>query len=88
MSGGESRAAYQRRHRVVVKLRGKASDQRCVDCGGQARHWSTVHDRDGMDVMNDYAPRCYPCHSAYDDIARKARATFLRKAAMQREVAA
>ncbi|MDX3405116.1 hypothetical protein PV708_02485 [Streptomyces sp. ME02-6977A] len=60
--------------------RGAASEQECVDCGGQARDWSYDHqdaeevsgpDRAGRTVkyslkLGHYQPRCKPCHSKFD----------------------
>jgi hypothetical protein len=34
---------YQRAHQYVKRERGKATEHRCVDCGGQAQEWSYDH---------------------------------------------
>lgn len=65
-------AGYGPLHERVFKARGRASDQACVDCGGQARHWSQKHGTTGQDPY-DYEPRCILCHygtDGYDDEAR------------------
>jgi NAD-dependent SIR2 family protein deacetylase len=58
---------YRQQHNAVYKARGKAKDQKCVDCGKQAREWSTVHGTDGSDPHAHYEPRCVKCHSQYDN---------------------
>lgn len=79
---------YSGAHARVRKLRGRASDHRCVDCLGQATHWAYRHGSPSEvsgewvgfvlayspDPM-DYDPRCTPCHKAYDlaELALKAR---------------
>lgn len=83
----ESRADYQRRHRRVVMVRGKASGHTCEECGGPARDWATIHGVDGSDPAH-YRPLCCRCHRIYDDVGRKALATRLRNVAAQHEVAA
>jgi hypothetical protein len=37
---GREWATYHQMHRRIQKALGKASQQSCVDCGGQAREWS------------------------------------------------
>ena len=49
----------------VRKLRGKASDQKCIDCGSNARDWSQIHGSDPL-VVTNYEPRCRKCHTVYD----------------------
>ena len=57
---------YSARHLRVYAARGPAADYLCEGlCGGQAYDWATIHDRDGMDVM-DYIPMCHRCHFQYD----------------------
>lgn len=63
---------YGRLHGRVFEARGRAGGQVCVDCGGQARHWSQKHGTTGHDP-DDYEPRCVMCHygdAGYDDAAR------------------
>src|SRR5215467_10630314 len=56
---------YWRRHRRVVRHRGRARNYACADCGGQAREWATIHGRDG-ESPDDYRPLCNRCHFWYD----------------------
>jgi hypothetical protein len=59
------------RHRRIRKLRGRAAEYPCIDdCGKQAMDWSQIHGTDGMDLENDYVPRCRRCHLHYDKEAR------------------
>ena len=59
---------HQGRHQRLRRARGKASDAGpCIDCGKEAYDWSQVHGTDGLDIYNDYVPRCRSCHLAYDD---------------------
>lgn len=62
---------YHRYHVKVYRLRGKASSQKCVDCGKQAREWSSVHDTDGSDPYSHFQPRCSRCHKRYDNIPQR-----------------
>lgn len=67
---------YQAAHLRVATQRGKASRHDCVDCGQKADDWSYLHDcpderrQPGRPAYcthpNHYAPRCRPCHRAYD----------------------
>jgi hypothetical protein len=85
MSCGDSSHRYQETvgytamHQRVRSERGKASTYPCVDCGGQAAHWSYDHldqdqqveDKEGQALpysldVNHYEPRCVPCHKRYD----------------------
>lgn len=65
---------YSGRHARVRKVRGSASDYPCGVCGGTARHWSQVHDTDGLDPHEHYRPMCVSCHFAYDGNQEKAAA--------------
>lgn len=67
----EIEQSYAARHNHVRKVRGKAAEYSCVDCGGPARHWSSVHDTSGLDIWNDYQPRCVRCHHIYDGVPEK-----------------
>ncbi len=68
--------SYEAVHYRVRRLRGKASDHQCTDCGSQARHWSYDHDSDleryaqGKGAysieIDHYSPRCVPCHKTFD----------------------
>lgn len=68
-------ATYDAVHWRLRRKKGRASERDCVDCGGQAQHWSY----DGLDPKQlnqgvlayslnpgHYFPRCVPCHGAYD----------------------
>lgn len=67
---------YGAAHGRVRKVRGRACNHACVDCGGAALHWSyNLTDPDelvspgGQRYSLDpahYSPRCTPCHSAHD----------------------
>lgn len=67
---------YKTLHDRLRRQRGKASDHACVDCGEQARDWSLVKSADAVrDAkrglryslrIEDYEPRCPPCHGRYD----------------------
>ena len=59
---------YTRYHNKVRRLRGKATEHTCVDCGKQAHEWSSVRDTDGSDPHDHFQPRCYRCHKSYDEI--------------------
>ena len=62
-------------HQRVKAAKGTASNYACVDCGGQARHWSYDH-KDPGELFEDgraysakvehYEPRCVPCHKRFD----------------------
>jgi hypothetical protein len=74
----ESRAHYQRRHRIVVKLRNKAYFHLCADCGNVADDWSTVKDTNGSDPFAHYEPRCRRCHMHYDGTPARLMAGWVR----------
>ena len=70
---------YTGAHRRVSRLRGKATQYQCIDCGDQACDWSYDNSDPneligtgpwkGIAYSTDpsrYAPRCRPCHSKYD----------------------
>lgn len=57
---------YAARHYRVKKLRGKAAEYACVDCGGPATDWATIHGTDGSDPFSHYQPMCHPDHNRYD----------------------
>ena len=58
---------YQAIHRRLREYRGSAAKQICVDCNGQAKHWTQIHNTPGKDVYNDFEPRCASCHVKYDN---------------------
>jgi hypothetical protein len=43
-----------------------SASQFLCGCGQQARHWATIHGRNGLDVWADYTPMCVRCHVHYD----------------------
>jgi hypothetical protein len=64
-------------HARMRRERGPASSHACVDCGEPADHWSLKMDYVGdlqkneddqiwTREVDDYEPRCIPCHRAYD----------------------
>lgn len=70
---------YLAAHQRIQRARGKASEHTCVDCGGNAAHWS--YDRTGVKELVgvekgkpitysldpwSYSPRCHSCHLIYD----------------------
>lgn len=67
---------YQAAHLRIAGARGKAASHDCHDCGGKADDWSYIQDcpderaQEGSPAyclhINHYAPRCRPCHRAYD----------------------
>jgi len=62
---------YLRRHKNVVKVRGRAAEHLCVkECGSQAQQWAYTHDSD-PDEVESYRPMCIPCHRAYDELEKK-----------------
>lgn len=72
--------SYREAHHRIARRQGKARDQRCVGCAGQAVHWSynggseqeqTELDKNGNALRysgnpDDYSPRCVTCHKFYD----------------------
>lgn len=62
--GAKSYVAF---HIRINRIRGKARNFNCIDCGDDAIEWSWVHDSDPLDV-NNYEPRCRKCHVRYDGI--------------------
>jgi hypothetical protein len=62
-----TRREYKKRHQKLHYYRGSASDfGPCVDCGEAKSEWSQVRGTTGLDLYNDYVPRCRNCHLAYD----------------------
>lgn len=66
---------YRAAHIRVESVKGKAKTHKCIDCGEQAREWSlnpnavhTYEDGDKVWSLNidDYDPRCVPCHRDLD----------------------
>lgn len=68
---------YDALHQRLRRHRGKASLNKCIDCGSPAFEWSYSGcadpssrrvDRDGeySVSMQDYEPRCVPCHRRKD----------------------
>lgn len=67
---------YRAVHRRLAVDRGVAREHDCIDCAGQAEHWSYDHldpsplySRLGVPYSVDparYQPRCIPCHRRFD----------------------
>lgn len=67
---------YSAVHLRLKSTRGVASDHSCVDCGSRADDWSysnecpdEIVDDQGRRYSSDleqYAPRCAPCHRKFD----------------------
>lgn len=75
----EDTAEYGAAHDRVTKLNGPAKNHACIDCGGQAAHWSYDHADDderrsetikgapAYSLSPDhYEARCIPCHKRFD----------------------
>jgi hypothetical protein len=62
---GMLKSEYLAVHGLKRKFDGPASNQRCVDCGEPAAHWTYVHGSDPWSP-NSYVPRCVGCHRYYD----------------------
>ncbi len=60
------KAKYRAIHARIVNERGRADSYLCVDCGEEARQWSYKGRVGFSPDVNDYEPRCVPCHRAYD----------------------
>lgn len=68
--------SYIGMHARLRYKRGPARDYACVDCGGDARHWSYKYGDPDEKVsprgtpystnMDYYEPRCSSCHRIYD----------------------
>lgn len=65
-----SAPVYSTRHSRVLAARGRASEQKCADCGNGAAEWSQRHGTDGA-APADYDPRCHRCHQVYDGAGAK-----------------
>lgn len=68
-------AGYFTVHRRVRARRGRAATYLCVDCGGQADHWSYDYrcpnerqaDQGPYSLdLDRYQSRCFQCHEAFD----------------------
>lgn len=57
-------------HKRIRRVRGDASSHIRKDCSSRAEDWSHVHNTDRLDVQN-YEPRCTPCHMRYDNLGRR-----------------
>ena len=63
--------SYDAIHLRIRKTYGKASEHKCIDCHKQAKHWSYSGPNYNTlmpysDNLDDYRPRCVPCHSIHD----------------------
>lgn len=76
----ESVVGYVAAHNRVRRLRGRAHEHQCCDCGSPATEWSYMHN-DPSELISDqgtsagclyslnpdcYAPRCRRCHRRFD----------------------
>lgn len=52
-------------HRRIHRKHGRASDRKCVECGGQARDWA-LHSKEYSYDIKDYKPMCRKCHVQMD----------------------
>lgn len=71
--------SYSGLHQRLVKIRGRAKDKICVDCGCPANEWSYNHTAEdelwgrvrhfsipySLNIF-DYEPRCYYHHRVFD----------------------
>lgn len=75
----DEKVNYNALHQRLRNYRGSAREHSCVDCGGDAKHWSYDHLSDGERLgrtgkylvpfspnLEDYSPRCVPCHKKMD----------------------
>ena len=72
--------SYSTMHKRLHRERGRAKHQDCVDCGTTAHSWSYNHDSENElegdgnrgqifkygTSLDDYSPRCMPCHKKFD----------------------
>lgn len=56
---------YRALHTWIASRKGKASNYKCVGCGGQAEEWSNV-DHSYLRKLEDFQPLCSRCHKEYD----------------------
>ena len=77
----DDKVTYKAIHQRLRERIGKASTLSCVDCSGQAMHWSYNHGcdnekhelhYDGVSIVpfcahiEHYSPRCVSCHKEFD----------------------
>lgn len=76
----DAEVSYAVAHSRIRKSKGRASERRCVDCGGEAREWSYIGNAPDERIGDDgrrkrlrysldpayYAPRCSSCHITFD----------------------
>ena len=63
-------ATVRSRHGRIMRLKGKASTHKCIDCGKEAKEWSNVDHLYSLEP-DDYQSRCNSCHQLYDIQLRK-----------------
>ena len=70
-----SATGYKKHHRRLARIRGKASEHKCILCGKRAAQWAYDHlDHDQIDTPNGpysqqlerYHPMCGSCHRSVD----------------------
>jgi NAD-dependent SIR2 family protein deacetylase len=75
-STADRSVGYVGLHDRIYRLRGKAKQHKCVDCGNQAEEWSynygdpnqLAHPKTGTPYGSPeyYDPRCRRCHQLFD----------------------
>jgi hypothetical protein len=90
-----SEAPYTAVHLKLRDHRGRARDQRCVDCGEPAQQWSYDHadpnellTPTGLEYSADlahYDPRCNACHRTFDQQHRRSGIPRLQQLAAELE---
>lgn len=53
-------------HDRLRRVRGRAADHPCIDCGGQARDWAFEEPSGYSTDLSRYHPRCRSCHAKQD----------------------
>ena len=61
----DGRDWYKSRHSWIIRIKGKASNYKCVDCNNSAIEWSNK-DHKYSDDPDDYDARCRGCHLKHD----------------------
>ena len=67
---------FQAVHSRLYRSRGYAREHKCIGCGGQALDWAYQYSAGSSELvlegrryssnLDDYAPMCRSCHSAFD----------------------
>lgn len=78
----KSVVSYETVHARLRRLRGRARDQKCIQCGEQAQQWAYQggdpderrhprHDYPYSLELDRYAPMCMSCHRLLDNPIRR-----------------